>query len=1157
MKHVDFVHLHVHTSYSLLDGACRVSDLTRYAADLKFPALAITDHGAMFGVVDFYKSARAAGIKPIIGQEFYVAPESRHDRKLDEFGESAYHLVLLARNSEGYSNLIQLSSISYLEGFYRRPRIDKEILSRYSDGLLALSACLKGEVAYLLTRGEYDGARETVSWYRDLFGENYFLEVQHNGIPEQDKANEGMLKLSRDTGVGLVATNDIHYLRREDTRMHDVLLCIQTGKSVHDEDRMRMETDELYLKSAEEMEVHFRDYPDALSNTLAIAERCNLEIPIGETHLPRFPIPEGMTEESFLYAQVRDGFDKRMEIILERTPEEQREEVLEQYQARLGTELEVITKMGFPGYFLIVWDFIRYAREQGIPVGPGRGSAAGSLVAYSLSITDIDPIRYGLLFERFLNPERITMPDIDVDFCMERRDEVIRYVANSYGEDKVAQIITFGTMAARGAIRDVGRALDMSYAEVDRIAKMVPEIPGIKLSTAIEKEPQLKEAMKKDKKVADLLELAQKIEGLHRHASTHAAGVVISDKPLSERVPLFRSIKDDSILTQFAMKELEDIGLVKFDFLGLRTLTLLDNALRLANRKRSEQDQELIVMEKLDLLDRKTYELLSAGDTDGVFQLESSGMKDLLVKMKPGTFEDLIALVALYRPGPLGSGMVTDFINRKQGRQEISYDTAELERILSETYGVIVYQEQVMQVASELAGYSMGEADNLRRAMGKKMPEEMEKQRTRFLEGCRTNGIPDKKSAGIFDNLAFFAGYGFNKSHSAAYALIAYQTAFLKAHYPMEFMAALLTSEMDNSDKVTQHIGVCKEMGLKLLPPDITQSEIPFIVEEDGIRFGLGAVKNVGVSALEEILGQRSEGGIFRSVNEFCSRVDLRKVNRRVIESLIKSGAFDCCGDNRAQLLASIDQAIERGQKAQRDRDSGQITMFDGALASEAEDSMPEVESWSEHQRLAFEKESLGFYITGHPLEKYRKELERYITVDLGRLGEMSEGQEVKVAGMKQSMREISTKRGDRMAFLTLEDLHGSAEVIVFADAFNKASHILVSEGPFVVQGIVDSNGDKPKIKASEVELLEDYRQRVTSEILINLSTIGLSRADLMKLKEVLVRHKGDCAVRLKLTIPTKAESVIALSEEFKVGSSDEMVTDVERIFGTGAVTFV
>ncbi|MDF1535953.1 MAG: DNA polymerase III subunit alpha [bacterium] len=1158
MKHANFVHLHVHTSYSLLDGANRLSDLTEYAARLKFPALAITDHGAMFGVVDFYKSARAAGIKPIIGQEFYVAPESRHDRKVDDDGQGSYHLVLLARNLTGYSNLIKLSSISYLEGFYRRPRIDKEILARHSEGLVALSACLKGEVAYRLVRGDREGARDTAAWYKELFGENYFLEVQHSGMEEQGKANAGMLELSSELDIGLVATNDVHYLRREDTRMHDVLLCIQTGKTVHDEDRMRMDASELYLKSAEEMELGFRDYPGALSNTLAIAERCNVEIPMGSFHLPRFPIPEDMTEESYLSTEVRAGFDKRMEPILEKTPEEKREETLQRYQARLGTELETIIDMGFPGYFLIVWDFIRYAREQGIPVGPGRGSAAGSLVAYSLGITDIDPIRYGLLFERFLNPERITMPDIDVDFCMERRDEVIRYVSEKYGEDRVAQIITFGTMAARGAIRDVGRALDMSYAEVDRIAKMVPEVLGIKLPKAIEKEPQLKDAMKRDKKVAELLELAQKMEGLHRHASTHAAGVVISDLPLTEHAPLYRNVKDDSIMTQYGMKDLESVGLVKFDFLGLRTLTLLRNAVELVNRRREVEGIEPLDAEPSGLDDQKTYDLLSTGDTDGVFQLESSGMKDLLIKMNPTSFEDLIALVALYRPGPLGTGMVTDFINRKHGRQEISYDRPELKEILSETYGVIVYQEQVMQIAGTLAGYSMGEADNLRRVMGKKLPDEMEKQRSRFLEGAREKNIPDKTAGPIFDNLAFFAGYGFNKSHSAAYALIAYRTAFLKAHYPGEFMAALLTSEMDNSDKVTQHIGVCKEMGLELLPPDINRSSIPFTVEDKGIRFGLGAVKNVGIAALEEILGQRDEGADFTSVDDFCSRVDLRKVNRRVVESLIKSGAFDGFPGHRAQKLAALDHAMERGQKAQKDRESGQTSLFDGGvMAASAEETLPRIEPWPEHQRLAFERECLGFYITGHPLEKFRKELERYVTVDLGRLGELSEGQEVKVAGMKQSMREISTKRGDRMAFLTLEDLTGSAEVIVFSDPFKEAGPILGLDGPFIVQGTVDANGDKPKIKAMKVELLEVYRQRITSMIQINLTSVGLTADDLERLRQVLGRHLGECGVRLRLTIPTKAEAIIDFSDQFKVNSSEEMVHEVERIFGSGTVTFV
>jgi DNA polymerase-3 subunit alpha len=1157
MKHAEFVHLHVHTSYSLLDGACRIPDLTEHAARLKFPALAITDHGAMFGVVDFYKNARSSGIKPIIGQEFYVAPGSRFDKQPDENGETAYHLVLLARDMTGYLNLIKLSSASFLEGFYRRPRIDMEILKQHSDGLVALSACLKGEVAYRLLKGDESGAGAAAGRYRDLFGENYFLEIQHNGLKEQEKANEGIVRISKDQDIGLVATNDVHYLRREDTRMHDVLLCIQTGKTISEEDRMRMDAQELYLKSAEEMEVHFRDYPAALTNTVAIAERCNLEIPMGKTHLPRFPVPDGMTEESYLAEQVRAGFERRMEIVLEQVQEEQREEILELYRTRLGSELETITGMGFPGYFLIVWDFIKHARDMGIPVGPGRGSAAGSLVAFSLAITDIDPIRYGLLFERFLNPERISLPDIDVDFCMDRRDEVIRYVSEKYGEDRVAQIITFGTMAARGAIRDVGRALDMSYAEVDRIAKMVPEIIGIKLTSAIEQEPQLKEGMRKDKRFAELIELAQKMEGLHRHASTHAAGVVISDAPLTQHVPLYRNAKDDNILTQFAMKELEGVGLVKFDFLGLRTLTLLQNSVELVNRYRAEREQELLDMDRVDLSDADTYRLLSAGDTDGVFQLESSGMKDLLIKMKPECFEDLIALVALYRPGPLGAGMVTDFINRKHGRQEIAYEFPELSGILSETYGVIVYQEQVMRVAVELAGYSPGEADNLRRAMGKKLPEEMEKQRERFLEGCRKQGISDKKAGSIFDNLAYFAGYGFNKSHSAAYALLAYRTAYLKAHYPAQFMAALLTSEMDNSDKVTQHIGVAKDMGIRLLAPEINQSEIQFSVEGEDIRFGLGAVKNVGNAALEEILARKSDGGPFSSLGDFASRVDLRKVNRRVIESLIKAGAFDGFEGHRAQFLAFLDKAMERGQKAQRDRINGQITMFDGTLQETVHGELPDVEQWSEQQRLLFERESLGFYISGHPMEKYRKEMERYVTVDLGRLDELSEGQEVRVAGMKQSIREINTKKGDRMAFLTLEDLHGNAEVIIFSDVFKEAGPALTSEGPFVLQGVVDSDGEKPKIKAQKLELLEDYRKQITSVIQINLNTVGLSREDLESLREILREHRGECVVKLKLIIPTKSEALISLSDDYRVSSSEELVSEVEKVFGSGTVTFV
>jgi DNA polymerase-3 subunit alpha len=1156
MKHVDFVHLHVHTSYSLLDGACRVKDLTELAAKMHFPALAITDHGAMFGVVDFYQNALKSGIKPIIGQEFYVAPGSRTERQADVDGEVAYHVVLLARDLVGYHNLVKLSSESYLSGFYYRPRIDREILEQHSEGLIALSACLKGEVSRRLIKGNEKEAVDTAAWYRDVFKDAYYLEIQKNGLDEQSRANEGLISISKDLGIPTVATNDVHYLRKEDQRMHEVLLCIQTGKTINDEDRMRMDAQELYLKSAEEMAARFQDLPEALANTLEVAERCNLEIPLGKTHLPHFPVPDDMTPQAYLASKVREGFEKRMEKVLTRYPEEEREDVHTRYKTRLGKELETITEMGFPGYFLIVWDFIKHAREQGITVGPGRGSAAGSLASYSLGITDIDPIEYGLLFERFLNPERISLPDIDVDFCMDRRDEVLRYVAEKYGEDRVAQIITFGTMAARGAIRDMGRALDMNYAEVDRIAKMVPEILGITLNKALEQEPQLREAMKKDKRVADLIELAQKIEGLHRHASTHAAGVVISDKPLNEHVPLFKSTKGDEILTQFAMGDLEKIGLVKFDFLGLRTLTLIDNALNLANRRLEKAGQPTISLEGLDLEDETTYGLLSRGDTEGVFQLESSGMKDLLIKMKPNSFEDLIALVALYRPGPLGSGMVTDFINRKKGRQDISYELPQLKDILEETYGVIVYQEQVMQIASEIAGYNLGEADLLRRAMGKKEPEVMEKQWERFYEGAKRKKIPRAKARKIFDTMVYFAGYGFNKSHSAAYALISFRTAYLKAHFPEEFMAALLTSEMDNSDKVTQHIGVCREMGINLLPPDINESEIPFTVVEEGIRFGLGAVKNVGIGALDEILGQReSEGGPFGSIEDFCSRVDLRKVNRRVVESLIKSGAFDGLGGHRAQNLAALDGSMERGQKAQKDRANGQISMFGGAINTELSELLPDVEPWKEHQRLGYEKESLGFYISGHPLDKYRTDLDRYTTTDLGRLNELADGQEVRVAGIKQSLKEINTKKGERMAFLTLEDLHGNAELIIFADVFKESSGILSSDHPILVQGVVDANGEKPKIKAQKIDLLEDYQKKMTKVVQINLTTLGLSKDDLDALKSILLRYKGDCAVKIKLIIPTKSETIIQAGDELRVESSEEMIREIEGKFGGASVT--
>lgn len=1156
MKHADFVHLHVHTSYSLLDGACRIEDLTKLAADMRFPALAITDHGGMFGVVDFYEKALAAGIKPIIGSEFYVAPGSRFEKRADSSGETAYHVLLLARNLDGYRNLLKLSSLAYLEGFYYKPRIDRELLSEHTGGVIALSACLKGEVARRLMVGAEKEALESARWYMETFGDSYYLELQHNGLEEQEAINTRLVDISSEMGIPVVATNDIHYLRRDDHRMHDVLLCIQTGKTVNEENRMRMDSQELYLKSAEEMAAQFSRYPQALENTLQIAERCNLEIPIGKTQMPQFQVPEDMPAETYLAREVRKGFEARMDVLRKSTPEDEWEETLEKYQKRLGSELEMITEMGFASYFLIVWDFIRYAKENRIPVGPGRGSAAGSLVAFSLSITDVDPLKYGLLFERFLNPERISLPDIDVDFCMDRRDEVLRYVYEKYGRQKVAQIITFGTMAARGAIRDVGRVLDMSYAEVDKIAKLVPDVLNIKLARAIEQEPRLKELAEKDKRVADLLELAQKIEGLHRHASIHAAGVVISGDPLSNMVPLYKGTKGDEVITQFDMNILERIGLVKFDFLGLRTLTMIDYALSLVNRRRHLEGEEDLVLENLDLNDPVTYELLSAGRTTGVFQLESSGMRDLLVKIKPATFEDLIALVALYRPGPLGSGMVTDFIERKHGRKKVVYDLPELREILGETYGVPVYQEQVMQIAQRLANFNLGEADLLRRAMGKKKPEEMQKQRERFIDGCRKNDISEKKAVNLFETLEDFAEYGFNKSHSAAYALISFRTAYLGSHYPSEFMAALLTSEMDNSDKVTAHFGVCREMGINVLPPDINESGIRFTVSMEEIRFGLGAVKNVGMSALEEILRVRTQDGPFKSLEDFCGRCDLRKVNRRVAESLVKAGAFDGFPGHRAQYLARLDRAMEMGQKAARDRENGQITMFDVHEEASSPQNLLDVEQWTEQQRLNFEKESLGFYITGHPLEQYRGEMEKYVTTDLSRLGELSDGALVKVAGIVQSVKEINTKKGDRMAFISLEDLHGGTEVIVFSEVFKECSSIIMSSGPLLVEGTLDTAGEKPKVKAQKIFDLEDYRKKVTNVVQIDLSTVGLSIEDLDSLKEVLGRHEGECRVKLKLTIPTRAEAYIKLGDEYRISSSERVVQDLEELFGSGVVTF-
>ncbi|HKR82777.1 MAG TPA: DNA polymerase III subunit alpha, partial [Terriglobales bacterium] len=980
-----FVHLHLHTDYSMLDGACDVEKLCQRAKQLNMPAVAMTDHGNIFGAVHFVNAAKAAGIKPIIGCELYVCkkPDHRIERTPPE-GDTYNHLLVLAENDEGYRNLVKITSEASLHGFYYKPRVSKAFLADHAKGLIALSGCLKGEVAEYLMDDKYDAARQAAASYGDIFGnQNFFLEIQDQGLEMEHRIHPGLFRLEKDLGLPLVATNDSHYLCEEDAHAQDVMVCIQTGKSIQDPNRMKFQGTDFYVKSHEEMYQVFKDAPDVLSRTLAIAERCHVKLEKVSNPFPRFDVPEGYSLDSYFEHVTRQGFARRMETLRELSLSGKLKHGLGDYEQRLSRELAIIQQMKFSGYFLIVWDFIRYAKEHNIPVGPGRGSAAGSLVSYALEITDIDPLQHELLFERFLNPERISMPDIDIDFCMNRRGEVIDYVTRKYGRENVAQIITFGTMAAKAAIKDVGRAMDVPYNDVDRIAKMVPTTLNIKLESAIKESPALQQAYENDAQVKQLIDTAMKLEGLVRNAGVHAAGVVISPRPLNELVPLYRT-KNDEIVTAFDMVAIEKMGLLKMDFLGLTTLTILDDTLKLIKHTRGDE----LSLETLPLHDETTYEkVFHSGLTSGVFQFESHGMRDVLRRYKPNSIEDLTALNALYRPGPIQGGMIDDFIDRKHGRKKIEYELPELQAVLQETLGVIVYQEQVMQIANKLAGYSLGEADLLRRAMGKKKAEEMAQQRERFTQGAVQRGYPQKKIERTFDLMAQFAGYGFNKSHSAAYALLAYHTAYLKTHYPVEFMAALLTSVTGSTDDVVKYINECREMGIAVEPPEINVSDANFTPHGQAIRFGLAAVKNVGHNAIDSIVTARKaladEGasptseGTFKSIYEFCEKVDLRLLNKRVLESLIKSGAMDSLG-RRAQLMAVLDKAIEHAQKEQRDKESGQHGLF-GVFHEEAthvpEVKLPDTPDWDEHTRLANEKEILGFFITGHPLEKYREKL--------------------------------------------------------------------------------------------------------------------------------------------------------------------------------------
>jgi len=1147
-----FVHLHCHTDYSLLDGACEIGQLMDLVAEQKMPSVAMTDHGNLFGAVEFYNKAKEKGIHPVIGCEVYVAQQG-HSVKND--ANRYNHLVLLCENQEGYRNLIQLVSTGYLDGFYYKPRIDKDLLSRHSKGLIAMSACLRGDINETLLADRYEEAKKLAYEYTDLFGaKNFFLEIQNHGLEPDARVLPLINRLAADTGIPLVATNDSHYLRKEDARAHEILLCIQTGKTMSDPNRMRFEHPVFYLKSREEMMALFGEVEEALDRTWEIAQRCQVKLEKVAEPFPKFPIPEGHSTDSFFEYVARQGFEKRRARLEALAGHGQLKHDLAEYAERLDREIKMIQQMKFSGYFLIVWDFIRFAKQRGIPVGPGRGSATGSLVAYAMEITDIDPLEYGLIFERFLNPERISMPDIDIDFCTRGRGEVIQYVTEKYGREQVAQIITFGTMGARAAIKDVGRVLDMGFADVEKITKLIPTQPlNIKIKDARKMEPQIDEIASKDPRFKEVLDVAQRLEGMARNASVHAAGVVISPAPLRELVPLYKTNKEE-IVTEYDMVGLEKLDLLKMDFLGLTTLTIIEDALKLIQK---HQGIELRV-EDIPLDDALTYkEVFSKALTSGIFQFESPGMRDILRRYQPDRLDDLIALNALYRPGPMD--MIDDFIERKHGRMEVTYDFPELKPILEESFGVIVYQEQVMQISNRLAGYSLGEADLLRRAMGKKKVEEMAKQRERFISGAKAKGHnSQKKVERIFDQMAKFAGYGFNKSHSAAYSYLAYITAYLKTHYPLEFMSALLTSETGNTDKVVKYINECREIGIKVLPPDVNLSGFTFtpVNEAKGIRFGLGAIKNVGQAAVESIETARAEGGKFGSIYDFCERVDLGAVNRRMIESFIKGSAMDSLNGTRAQLMAALDNAMESGARAWRDRASGQSGLFADMMqnTSPEEHPLPKVPDWSSTEKLSGEKAMLGFYITGHPLDQYIDKVKELATHTTANLEGLAKSTEVALCGILTGITNKRNKEGKLWAALRIEDLEGSLEAMVFSTQFERLQSALQEDQAVLVRGLVlPEEGGPPKISIQDIVPLEKARVNLPSLISIKVPLNGAGEAKRASaLHELFGRKPGETEVRLRLE-KSRDFSVI-LDVSAKVRPDKEFRAEVARICGTEAM---
>lgn len=1120
----DFVHLHLHTQYSLLDGAIRFDRLFNAAKAYGMPACAITDHGNMFGAVEFYLEAKKQGLKPLIGCEAYITPRSRHDQKKVKGEDNAYHVVLLAMNNIGYHNLLKLVSLAHLEGFYYVPRIDREILTQYHEGLICLTACIKGEIPNSILKGTDEMVRQNVDYYLSLFGDRLFFELQDNGLNEQRIVNERLIELSSHYGVPIVATNDCHYLRREEAKAHELLLCIQTGKTMNDKDRLSFSSDQFYFKSPEETAIAFSRYPEALKNTLRITEMCNVAIEIADEsgyHFPDFHVPDGMDLNDYFEDLSKQGFDKRMPEV-RGAYDSFGEGLYDRYRERFAYELGVIRKTGFSGYFLIVADFINYAKTHGIPVGPGRGSAAGSLIAYCLGITDIDPIKYDLIFERFLNPERISMPDIDVDFCKNGRDEVIRYVTEKYGKDNVAQITTFGTMQSKAAVRDVGRALGMPYAEVDKIAKLITSADhGIE--RAINDEPQIRELYQTDGQIKELLDNASVVEGLARHASTHAAGIVIANKHLAEYLPLYRG-KHDETVTQYDMKMIEKIGLIKIDFLGLETLTLINTVVKLLAEEGVEVD-----ISRIPLDDKMAYDLLSSGNTSGVFQLESRGMRDLLTKLRPSRFDDIMPLIALYRPGPLKSGMVDEFIKRRSNPSLVKYETPKLEEILHDTYGVIIYQEQIMKIASVLAGFSMKDADALRKAMSKKIPEQLERYKQQFVDGAIANSVPRDVAEKIYDVIQRFGEYGFNKSHSTAYGLIAYQTAYLKAHYPIHYFAAMLTTEVGDTDKLVKYTTECRESGIEILPPDVNMSQRDFTIVDSKIRFGLAGVKNVGDAAIESIIQAREEAGGFKTFVHFCSAIDSRKVNKKVIESLAMAGCFDSLGLRRSQILYLAQEMLDKLTRRDTKNNIKQGNIFGDSDMQETTMSfdIPDMEELSHDDILNGEKESLGFYFSKHPLKPFEGLIAELTPYDSQRLKETDTAEDVNIAGIVSVLKEITTKRGDRMAYITLEDTKGAVETIFFPDLYNKSYSVIQSGKPIMVTGSLEKTEDSgAKIKAKAVTLLEELTGELQKTVKIKIQCEIIRKEDLRTLKDILFSVRGRSGVLLEFRLNGEKQSL-------------------------------